>query len=87
MHIVHWAACGFYFIARQEHLSSSTWFMLFPTLIATWSSLFDAYIFSRYWSLTTFATVGYGARALKHAPVMGVLPRVENVPESDLNPH
>ena len=65
MYIVHWAACGFYFIARQEHLSSSTWFFLFPAEIAAWPSRFDAYIFSLYWSLTTFATVGFGAPAFQ----------------------
>lgn len=61
MYIVHWAACAFYFIARQENFTSSSWFGIFPDLISTWSSRFDAYIFSLYWAVTTFATVGYGA--------------------------
>ena len=65
MYVVHWAACSFYYIARQEGLGANTWFGgLLPTLVATWPNQFDAYVFSLYWSMTTFATVGYGAHCL-----------------------
>ena len=66
LYVVHWAACIFYFIARQEGRGSNTWFGgLLPSLVATWPTTVDAYIFSLYWSVTTFATVGYGA----HTPI------------------
>jgi len=61
MYVVHWVACIFYFIARQEGFTSSSWLGAYPDLLMQWPSRFDSYIFSLYWAVTTFATVGYGA--------------------------
>ena len=60
MYVVHWVACIFYFIARQEHFTESSWLGAYPALLMQWPTRFDSYIFSLYWAVTTFATVGYG---------------------------
>ncbi|DBA89172.1 TPA: hypothetical protein ACH3X1_016329 [Trebouxia sp. C0004] len=57
--VAHWAACIFYFIARQNNFTDTTW-------VGNNGPLFDGkpnmirYIWSLYWSVTTLATVGYG---------------------------
>ncbi|KAL3130260.1 hypothetical protein ABBQ38_008093 [Trebouxia sp. C0009 RCD-2024] len=57
--VAHWAACIFYFIARQNNFTNTTW-------VGNNGMLFDGkpniirYIWSLYWSVTTLATVGYG---------------------------
>jgi hypothetical protein len=86
MYIVHWAACAFYFIARQENLTSNSWLGSFPDLLATWPSRFDSYVFSLYWAVATFATVGYGAISLtSYRSSFNVLLHVK-VYEMGLNP-
>lgn len=56
---VHWAACGFYYVARQQGLSITTWVGNNPQYFDGTNSL-ERYLFSLYWSLVTFATLGYG---------------------------
>lgn len=60
LYTCHWAGCAFYFIARQENLTQGTWLGMYPDLITSWPTKFDAYVFSLYWAVTTVATVGYG---------------------------
>ena len=62
MYVVHWFACVLYFTARQEGLTESSWLGAYPALLQAWPSRFDSYVFSLYWAVTTFATVGYGER-------------------------
>lgn len=51
----HFAACVMYFIARQSGFQDS-WLEEPPSS----DTLFDSYVTSLYWSVVTFATVGYG---------------------------
>ena len=42
MYVVHWAAWAFFFIARQEQLTESSWLGSYPALLAAWPNRFDA---------------------------------------------
>jgi potassium channel len=50
----HIGACTLFFIARQQYFED-TWLAPEPT-----DSIYDLYVTSLYWSVVTFATVGYG---------------------------
>ena len=52
----HFEACSMYFLARLRNFDETTW--LGP--IVESMTGFDRYITSLYWSIVTFATVGYG---------------------------
>ena len=52
----HFAACVFYFIARQYHFSSSTWI---SSDVEDMNGM-ARYLTSLYFSVVTFTTVGYG---------------------------
>lgn len=54
----HMAACAMYFIARQFDFSDHTW--LGSKLDVAFLSTFERYVVALYWSIVTFATVGYG---------------------------
>jgi hypothetical protein len=53
----HFEACSMYFLARLRNFDDSTWLGQFVDESITG---FDRYITSLYWSIVTFATVGYG---------------------------
>ena len=56
---MHWAACGFYFIAKQGGFGPHTW----VGANASWfegASVSDMYVWSLYWATVTWATLGYG---------------------------
>ena len=62
---VHWAGCMFYYIAKQSGFTNSTWVGASQSWVASngqpWPpSMWEAYVYSSYWSIVTFATVGYG---------------------------
>jgi Ion channel len=58
--VVHWAACGFYYIAKQSGYAAETsWVGAAQDWIGGASTI-ELYVFSLYWSVITFATVGYG---------------------------
>eukprot|EP00775_Hariotina_reticulata_P004102 gene4102-4348_t len=57
--LLHWAACAFWFIARQASFSSETWVFAKNQLLAGNSSI-ENYVYSLYWAIVTFATLGYG---------------------------
>lgn len=57
--LLHWAACGFWFVALQEglHTNKKTWVSQQSEMLDG-STTVELYIFSFYWSLVTFATLG-----------------------------
>ena len=58
-YLVHWAACGFYLIAKQGGFGPDTW----VGANAAWlggASASEMYVWSLYWSTVTWATLGYG---------------------------
>ncbi|KAK9804415.1 hypothetical protein WJX72_011623 [[Myrmecia] bisecta] len=57
---VHWNACAVYFVARQYHFAPNTWIVGSNSALFEASSVAERYILSLYYSMTTFATVGYG---------------------------
>ncbi|WIA41476.1 hypothetical protein OEZ86_005053 [Tetradesmus obliquus] len=57
---VHWGACGFWYIARQGGFSPQTWVGANMDWVETGRSSLDKWVYSMYWSIITFATVGYG---------------------------
>eukprot|EP00798_Chlamydomonas_sp_ICE-L_P017133 gene17133-23437_t len=58
-YIIHWAACTFYYIARLECFAPESWVGQNYELLKD-KNRFDKYIYSLYFSITTFATVGFG---------------------------
>lgn len=59
--VVHWAACGLYYIARVHDPTFSTTFIGRDTkTLTTFTSTSERFLISFYWAVTTFATVGYG---------------------------
>eukprot|EP00891_Asterochloris_glomerata_P006788 jgi/Astpho2/6788/Aster-07232 len=56
----HWSACIFYFIARQQGFTDSTWVGANANLVLATDVKILRYFWSLYWSAVTFATVGYG---------------------------
>eukprot|EP00878_Enallax_costatus_P022606 GHUV01023998.1.p1 GENE.GHUV01023998.1~~GHUV01023998.1.p1 ORF type:complete len:850 (+),score=127.25 GHUV01023998.1:227-2776(+) len=57
--LLHWAACTFWFIAVQEGDQTQTWVSQEKDTIAG-RSVVELYVFSFYWAIVTFATLGYG---------------------------
>uniref|UniRef100_A0A383WLL7 Ion transport domain-containing protein n=1 Tax=Tetradesmus obliquus TaxID=3088 RepID=A0A383WLL7_TETOB len=57
---VHWGACGFWYIARQGGFSPQTWVGANMDWVETGRSSLDKWVYSMYWSIITFSTVGYG---------------------------
>eukprot|EP00775_Hariotina_reticulata_P006152 gene6152-6389_t len=61
-YVVHWGACGFYYIAKQSGFDESSWvgasLSAFPVMGT--GSAWDKWVYSMYWSIITFSTVGYG---------------------------
>lgn len=57
--VVHWAACGFYYIAKQGGFAATSWVGAAGDWIGGATTI-ELYIYSMYWSVITFATVGYG---------------------------
>jgi len=55
--LLHWAACAFWFIARQAGFSEETWVFAKSALLEG-NSAFGNYIYSLYWAIVTFATLG-----------------------------
>lgn len=56
---VHCAGCFFYLLAARHHDPLNTWFgAAYNDFLER--SLFDRYVTSMYWSITTLATTGYG---------------------------
>ena len=60
--IAHTAACVFYFLARLQGFSGHTWIVSSTASNGDTSSgsIFERYVTSLYWSITTLTTVGYG---------------------------
>ncbi|WIA21138.1 hypothetical protein OEZ85_005449 [Tetradesmus obliquus] len=58
-YLLHWAACGFWYIALQEGHHEMTWVAQEAATIQGKGTV-DFYIFSFYWAIVTFATLGYG---------------------------
>jgi ankyrin repeat protein len=66
-YLLHWAACAFYFIARQQTATALvegqaeplTWWTNKNELITT-VGIPQQYALSFYWAIVTFATLGYG---------------------------
>uniref|UniRef100_A0A383VF86 Cyclic nucleotide-binding domain-containing protein n=1 Tax=Tetradesmus obliquus TaxID=3088 RepID=A0A383VF86_TETOB len=58
-YLLHWAACGFWYIALQEGHHDMTWVAQEAATIQGKGTV-DFYIFSFYWAIVTFATLGYG---------------------------
>ncbi|WIA36270.1 hypothetical protein OEZ86_007599 [Tetradesmus obliquus] len=56
---VHWGACGFFYIAKQSGFAAQSWVGANMDWVGGGSS-FDKWIYSMYWSIITFSTVGYG---------------------------
>jgi CRP-like cAMP-binding protein len=54
---LHVVSCLWYFMARFYDFSPDTWIVRKDLQD---SSMFDAYLFSLYWALTTLSTIGYG---------------------------
>eukprot|EP00879_Flechtneria_rotunda_P011052 GHRR01011548.1.p1 GENE.GHRR01011548.1~~GHRR01011548.1.p1 ORF type:complete len:827 (+),score=254.22 GHRR01011548.1:335-2815(+) len=57
--LLHWAACGFWYIAIQEGAHEMTWIGQ-ENAILNGKTTAERYIFAFYWALVTFATLGYG---------------------------
>ena len=64
--IAHTAGCIFYFLARVQNFSGDTWISAGSDecdgdiIDAGAGSIFQRYVVSLYWSVTTLTTVGYG---------------------------
>ncbi|KAF6266101.1 hypothetical protein COO60DRAFT_1697459 [Scenedesmus sp. NREL 46B-D3] len=56
---VHWGACGFFYIAKQSGYTAQSWVGANMDWVGNGTS-FDRWIYSMYWSIITFSTVGYG---------------------------
>ena len=54
---VHWIACLWFFIGYADGFPSDSWMVIAGVAEAT---VFDQYIRSLYWTITTMTTVGYG---------------------------
>jgi ankyrin repeat protein/CRP-like cAMP-binding protein len=54
--VTHFSACAMYFLARLNDFDENTW--LGPLVFEM--NGFERYVVSLYWSVVTFATVGYG---------------------------
>eukprot|EP00882_Tetradesmus_deserticola_P017965 GHRQ01019276.1.p1 GENE.GHRQ01019276.1~~GHRQ01019276.1.p1 ORF type:complete len:511 (+),score=215.89 GHRQ01019276.1:178-1533(+) len=59
LYLLHWAACGFWYIALQEGQHDMTWVAQEADILQGKSTA-EIYIFSFYWAIVTFATLGYG---------------------------
>eukprot|EP00850_Spirogloea_muscicola_P000952 SM000003S11197 [mRNA] locus=s3:1523673:1529570:+ [translate_table: standard] len=55
----HWAACGFYLLARLHDFDSTTW-VAHDEPGLQFTGPFTAYVTSIYWAMTTLSTTGYG---------------------------
>eukprot|EP00775_Hariotina_reticulata_P002549 gene2549-2852_t len=58
-YLMHWAACTFWYIAWQEGQGPRTWVAREQEMLSGRTTI-ELYIFSFYWALVTFATLGYG---------------------------
>lgn len=58
-YLLHWAACGFWYVALQQGGGDNkrTWVAQEEQMLSG-SSTVELYIFSFYWALVTFATLG-----------------------------
>eukprot|EP00850_Spirogloea_muscicola_P010428 SM000061S19255 [mRNA] locus=s61:457048:462535:+ [translate_table: standard] len=55
----HWAACGFYLLARLHNFDSTTW-VAHDEPGLQFTGPLTAYVTSIYWAMTTLSTTGYG---------------------------
>lgn len=64
-YLLHWAACGFWYVALQQGGGENkrTWVAQEEQMLSG-SSTVELYIFSFYWALVTFATLGYVSRSI-----------------------
>jgi hypothetical protein len=70
--LANFAACAFYFEARQAGFSENTWVGSNPVLFDGADSS-QMYIYSLYWSLATLSTTGYGDIAAYNAVEAGLI--------------
>ena len=68
----NFAACAFYFEARQAGFSEHTWVGSDPSLFQG-EDTSQMYIYSLYWSLTTISTTGYGDIAANNPVEAGLI--------------
>jgi CRP-like cAMP-binding protein len=70
--LANFAACAFYFEARQAGFSEFTWVGSDPTLFQG-AGTSAMYIYSLYWSITTLSTTGYGDIAATNPVEAGLI--------------